>query len=253
MYRGNRIAVVIPCFNVVQRLPDVLRTVPDFVDYVIVVDDGSRDGTAAAVAHAEIAARPIVMIRHQVNRGLARAMQSGFQRALEIGADIVVKMDGDGQMNPDALSGLLAPIVTGAADISKGNRFLQADHLRGMPFVRLLGNILLSFCAKLTSGYWNVFDPRTGTWRFVDSFSNISISRGSAQATFSKSHCSARHTWLARWFGTRRSKLVTMGSPALCRSAGPRWRFPCSWPAPVRGVSRCSVFCAISPPSPCSS
>jgi len=161
MYRGNHIAVVIPCFNVAGHLPDVLRTMPDFVDHMIVVDDGSHDEPAAVVPDSICRSR-ISVVHHECNRGLARAMETGFRRALELGADVIVKMDGDGQMDPEALPRLLGPIVSGAADLSKGNRFLQADHLRGMPLVRLLGNIFLSFFTKVTSGYWNVFDPTNG-------------------------------------------------------------------------------------------
>ena len=160
MYRNRRVAVVVPCFEVAHRVPDVIGTLPDFVDHVIVVDDGLSDDLAAALAARQ---RPgVVMLRHDRNLGVARAMATGFRRALELGADVVVKLDGDGQMDPDQMAHLVAPIVAGQADLTKGNRLLRRRHRAGMPRVRLLGNVVLSFLTKLASGYWNIFDPTNG-------------------------------------------------------------------------------------------
>jgi dolichol-phosphate mannosyltransferase len=160
MLRHSRIAVVIPCLDVAPHVTEVLATLPDFVDHVVVVDDGSRDGLEAAVALS--ADTRIVLERHTENRGLARAMETGVRRALALGADVIVKMDGDGQMDPAELPRLLGPILEGHTDLAKGNRFLRRRHLTGMPRARLGGNLVLSFMAKLASGYWNVFDPTNG-------------------------------------------------------------------------------------------
>ena len=157
MFEGHRIAVIVPCFGVAAQLPEVLRTMPPFVDHVIVVDDGSRDDLSAAAA-----AGGAELLRHEMNLGVAAAMVTGFKRALELQADVVVKMDGDGQMDPSRLPALLGPIVVGEADLAKGNRFLRHRHLKGMPGGRMAGNLALSFLAKLASGYWNVFDPTNG-------------------------------------------------------------------------------------------
>ena len=160
MFKNHRIAVIVPCFDVSPQAADVILGIPEFVDHVIVVDDGSRDGLAAAVARVK---QPRVVIAvHPENRGLARAMETGFRCALELGADIVVKMDGDGQMDPAQLPRLLAPAVTGEADLVKGNRFLRPRHASGMSAGRLAGNLTLSLLTKLASGYWNVFDPTNG-------------------------------------------------------------------------------------------
>lgn len=160
MFDNRRVAVVVPCYNVASHLPSVLTTLPAFVDHIIVVDDGSTDGCAAAVE--SVANARVEVIRHETNLGLARAMESGFARALACRADIVIKMDGDGQMDPAELPRLLQPIVSGAADMTKGNRFLRRRHLSGMPAVRLVGNLALSFMTKAASGYWNIFDPTNG-------------------------------------------------------------------------------------------
>jgi dolichol-phosphate mannosyltransferase len=159
MFHTRRIAVVVPCYNVGGHLRRVLEAMPEFVDDVIVVDDGSADPVSAEAAGRTTS---VVTIRHDRNRGLARTMVSGIRKALELRADIVVKVDGDGQMDPLEMPRLLAPIVAGYADITKGNRFLSRRHLAGMPPLRLAGNLVLSFFSKLATGYWNVFDPTNG-------------------------------------------------------------------------------------------
>lgn len=160
MFEGHRIAVVVPCLDVSRQAVGVIHGIPAFIDHIIVVDDGSRDGLAEALGRVQDPR--VVLLRHAGNRGLARAMETGFRCALELGADIVVKMDGDGQMDPAHLPRLLAPIASGQADLVKGNRFLRRRHASGMSPWRLVGNITLSFLTKLASGYWNVFDPTNG-------------------------------------------------------------------------------------------
>lgn len=157
---GRRIAVIVPCYQVARHLPEVLRGLPDFVDLVVVVDDGSTDGVAEAVA--AVGDARVELLRHDRNRGLAAAMVTGIGRALAAGADVLAKVDGDGQMDPAFLSALLAPILAGEADLTKGNRFLRRRPLRSMPLPRHVGNLALSFLAKLASGYWNIFDPTNG-------------------------------------------------------------------------------------------
>jgi dolichol-phosphate mannosyltransferase len=160
MYHNRRIVVVVPCYNVGDRLQPVLDALPDFVDHVVVVDDGSRAPITIAGDAGRLA--KTTTIRHASNRGLAKAMAAGFRKALELAADIVVKVDGDGQMDPAEMPRLVAPIVAGQADVTKGNRFLSRRHLSGMPWLRLAGNLVLSFLTKLATGYWNVFDPTNG-------------------------------------------------------------------------------------------
>lgn len=162
MYRHHRIAVVVPCYDVAPHLAGVVATLPPYVDHVVLVDDGSRDGFDRAAAAIVSASARVTVIRHPENRGLARAMESGLREALAAGADIVVKVDGDGQMDPNEMTRLLRPIAGGQADLTKGNRLLRRRHIAGMPRARLAGNLLLSFLTKFASGYWNVFDPTNG-------------------------------------------------------------------------------------------
>ena len=160
MYRETRVHVVIPAYDVAPRIAAVLKSVPDFVDAITVVDDASRDGTADA---ARGTGDPRVQVlRHDVNQGVGAAMVTGFADALAAGEGIVVKMDGDGQMDPAMLPRLLDPIVEGRCGYAKGNRFLFARELAAMPRHRLVGNFSLTFLTKLASGYWHIFDPQNG-------------------------------------------------------------------------------------------
>lgn len=154
------IAVVIPCYNVARHVDAVVRAVPSIVRTIIAVDDASVDETAAVLARC--ADPRLVIVRQASNGGVGSAMLAGYRAALERGADVCVKLDGDGQMDQRLLPALVAPLVSGEADFAKGNRFRDIDALAAMPRIRLLGNGVLSFLTKLVSGYWSVFDPTNG-------------------------------------------------------------------------------------------
>lgn len=160
MYKNVATAVVIPAFCEESRIQGVLAGVPAWVDHIVVVDDASTDQTY------EMAKRfddpRLVVERHTQNQGVGRATLTGWSKAMELGARILVKMDADGQMDPGVLPVLIDPIRRAEADYVKGNRFLHARKLAQMPWSRRIGNICLSFMAKLASGYWPVFDPTNG-------------------------------------------------------------------------------------------
>ena len=156
------VAVVIPAYNVAREIAGVLNSLPSFVRHVIVVDDGSRDDTAQTVERIAERQPRIVLLRHPENRGVGGAMVTGFEHALTLGAQIVAKIDGDGQMSSDDLPALLAPLIRGDADYAKGNRFGDFQTLVKMPYLRRAGNMALSFLAKAATGYWNCFDPTNG-------------------------------------------------------------------------------------------
>ncbi len=152
--------VVIPMYRVEPHVRDVIASIPDWVAGIVAVDDASPDRSAE---EALAAADPrLSLIRHTVNRGVGGAMLSGYAKSVELGATIMVKMDGDGQMAPEFLSPLIRPILRGRADYAKGNRFVQYEALLHMPLIRRWGNLGLSFLTKLASGYWNIFDPTNG-------------------------------------------------------------------------------------------
>jgi dolichol-phosphate mannosyltransferase len=162
MFESIHVAVVIPAYDAERTIRRVVDTIPRWVRAVVVVDDGSRDTTALVVRQLAAADDRVVLLSHGANRGVGAAVRTGYQYALEVGADIVVKMDSDGQMDPALLPRLVFPIAVGLADYAKGCRFLRGDVLRRMPADRLVGNAILSLVSKLSSGYWNILDPTNG-------------------------------------------------------------------------------------------
>ena len=157
----TRIAVVIPAFRETQHILDVLGRFGSEVARIYVVDDACPDGTGRLVESRCRDPRVRVLF-HAVNRGVGAATVTGYLQALADGADVVVKVDGDGQMNPVMIPRLVAPIVRGEADYVKGNRFHRLEGLRSMPLHRLFGNAVLSFVSKISTGYWTIFDPNNG-------------------------------------------------------------------------------------------
>jgi dolichol-phosphate mannosyltransferase len=155
------IAVVIPCYRVRDRILDVLRGIGEECDRIYVVDDACPEATGKWVEE-ECRDPRVRVLCHAANQGVGGATLTGYRQALADGAEVLVKLDGDGQMDPSLIPKLVTPIRTGAADYAKGNRFHDLDSLRDMPRTRLLGNALLSFVSKLSTGYWNIFDPTNG-------------------------------------------------------------------------------------------
>jgi dolichol-phosphate mannosyltransferase len=155
-------AVVIPAYRVERDIQAVLHGIPRYIKHIIVVDDASPDSTADLVAAAAKKDRRITLIRHEKNQGVGGAMVSGFRKALEVGAQVVVKLDGDGQMDPAYIPELITPLIEGKADYTKGNRFRDFPSLQQMPYIRRIGNLGLSFLTKAATGYWNIFDPTNG-------------------------------------------------------------------------------------------
>lgn len=160
MVDGYTIAIVIPCYQVAQNVAGVIERIPDYVDAIIAVDDGSVDDTRQQLE--EVQCDRLTVLHHDENQGVGGTMATGYRYALDTGVDIVVKVDGDGQMDPAYMIELVRPLTRGGCDYTKGNRFLHTRELRQMPFTRMVGNILLTFLTKISSGYWHVFDPQNG-------------------------------------------------------------------------------------------
>lgn len=157
----RKVAIVIPCYRVTRHILEVLKGIPDWVWRIYVVDDQCPDGSGDLVRENSRDSR-VVIVNNEVNLGVGGAVISGYSRASEDGADIIVKMDGDGQMDPRLLPNFVAPIASGEADYTKGNRFYDLSQIGQMPRIRILGNAGLSFMAKISSGYWDIFDPTNG-------------------------------------------------------------------------------------------
>ncbi|HLK88449.1 MAG TPA: glycosyltransferase family 2 protein [Polyangia bacterium] len=163
MFRQAVVAVVVPAFDEGDKIAATIRSVPGFVDHLIVVDDGSGDATAAIARGAGgRGGRAVEVIVHPENRGVGAAIASGYTRALALGADAIAVMAGDGQMDPADLPRLLTPVVDGTADYAKGNRFAWPGGWRQMPPVRMAGNLVLSWLTRLASGYRRLGDSQCG-------------------------------------------------------------------------------------------
>lgn len=156
------IAAVVPCYRVEREIESVLQAIPSYIKHILVVEDASPDSTAERVSAAAQEDARILLIRHPSNQGVGGAMMTGYRKALELGAQVVIKIDGDGQMDMEHLSRLLQPLIEGKADYTKGNRFRDFVSLQQMPFIRRVGNMGLAFLAKAATGYWNMFDPTNG-------------------------------------------------------------------------------------------
>ena len=168
MYENSAIGVVIPAYNEEDFIEETIETVPSFVDQVYPVDDASTDGTWEAMRRASdrvnqtdshTFAEPI---RHEANSGVGAAIKTGYAKAMEDGLDVIAVMNGDGQMNPDRLSEIIDPVVSGVAQYAKGNRLHRPQDRIGMPRFRLFGNSLLTMLTRISSGYWEMTDPQNG-------------------------------------------------------------------------------------------
>ena len=155
------VAVVIPCYKVVSTIDGVLSRIGPEVGRIYCVDDACPEGSGQHVS-ATCADSRVTVIGNERNLGVGGAVMRGFVQALADGADIIVKVDGDGQMDPALIPKFIRPIVEGRADYTKGNRFFDLAFLRPMPGIRLFGNAVLSFLTKLSTGYWNMVDPANG-------------------------------------------------------------------------------------------
>jgi dolichol-phosphate mannosyltransferase len=157
----SSIAVVIPAYKVSAHILDVLKGIGPEVTKIFVVDDACPENSGQLV-QKESKDKRVSVIFNEVNQGVGGAVIAGYEAALKAGAEIIVKLDGDGQMDASLISKLVAPIVEGKADYAKGNRFAALAGLRQMPGIRVLGNGGLSFMTKMSTGYYNVTDPTNG-------------------------------------------------------------------------------------------
>jgi dolichol-phosphate mannosyltransferase len=161
MYKNHRIAVVIPCYKVRNNILDVLNKIDNSVSVIYIVDDFCPEKTGSFV-DLYYKDKRLNIIQHKTNQGVGGAVISGYKEAIKDKIDIVVKIDGDGQMDPSLITEFINPIIDGYADYTKGNRFYNLDNIMRMPKARIFGNAFLSFFTKLSSGYWNIFDPTNG-------------------------------------------------------------------------------------------
>jgi glycosyltransferase involved in cell wall biosynthesis len=140
----------------------VIKKLPSEVNWIITVNDRSKDDTEKILSQLAAENKKVVFINHQTNQGVGGAMITGFNKSIELNSDITIKIDGDDQMDTSYIPALIKPIIENKADYTKGNRFRDFTALRKMPVLRRFGNLGLSFMIKAASGYWNIFDPNNG-------------------------------------------------------------------------------------------
>ena len=155
------VIAVVPCYRETSHVLGVLDKFDETISHILIVDDACPDKTGDLVREQTKDPR-IEIIVHKTNQGVGGATLTGYRRALQLNADIIVKVDGDGQMDPGMITAIIRPIVVGRADYAKGNRFFRLKGISAMPLPRLIGNLGLSFASKLSSGYWKTFDPTNG-------------------------------------------------------------------------------------------
>jgi glycosyltransferase involved in cell wall biosynthesis len=154
---GKQVAVVVPARDEEELLPTTLAGIPEFVDHVYVVDDGSKDGTAEVAAGERVS-----VLKHEESRGVGAAIVSGYKQALADDIDVVAVMAADNQMDPADLETLAGAVARGEVDYAKANRLFTGQAWELIPRTRYLGNAVLSMLTKIASGYWHVADSQSG-------------------------------------------------------------------------------------------
>lgn len=157
----SNVTVIIPAYRVKSHILNVVNEIPSFVKHILVIDDGCPDLTGRFLEE-NCNNKRLQVIYHDRNLGVGAAIKSGYSRGMQLDSDILVKIDGDGQMNSAEIKDLIEPILKDDAGYAKGNRFVSLAYIRQMPKIRILGNIALTFISKASSGYWSLRDPNNG-------------------------------------------------------------------------------------------
>jgi len=160
MYKGKKVFVVAPAWNEEKLIGEVIKGMPDFVDHLIVINDASPDSTADVVR--KINDPKTILLENEKNMGVGFSVRRGIKHARDMGAQAVIIVGGDNQMDPKYMPDLLDPLVEQGYDYAKGNRFYSRAALQGMPRHRIFGSIILTFMTRIASGYWNMFDSQNG-------------------------------------------------------------------------------------------
>jgi glycosyltransferase involved in cell wall biosynthesis len=162
MLKGRKIAVIVPAFNEEHKIAITLTTIPSWVDLVIAIDDSSQDKTLQVMRAISKEFSRVQVISMNQNSGVGRVTTTGYKYAITAGMDICCVMDGDGQMDPHYLESLVKPLLDGPVQMTKGNRFFSATSYRGMPVIRIIGNLIFTLLTRVGSGYWRLTDPQNG-------------------------------------------------------------------------------------------
>jgi glycosyltransferase involved in cell wall biosynthesis len=214
VYKGHQIGVVIPAYNEELLIADTLRSVPEFVDSVYVVNDGSTDRTAEIIQSFHDPR--ICCISYTKNHGVGAAIVSGYKQALAGNVDIVVVMAGDNQMDPAHMIKLISPIIEDMADYTTGDRLSLPNYNNGMSKWRFFGNSLLTWLTRIAVGNWHINDPQNGyTAISLDALKKIDLdsiypSYGYCNDLLVKltvSHCRIVNVPIPAIYGNEKSKI----------------------------------------------
>lgn len=162
MKNGKKIAIVMPAYNEERLIENAISMLPDYIDRIIVINDASKDKTKEIVESLSYLNNKILLINHEINKGVGGAIATGYKECIEESIDIAVVMAGDSQMDPRDLPELIKPIIHDEADFAKGNRLFWENSWRTIPKIRFIGNSCLSLLTKLVSGYWDIADSQCG-------------------------------------------------------------------------------------------
>ncbi len=162
MIENNTLCVIIPTYNDGHLLRDTIEGIPDFIDKIIVINDGCNEDSAKIIDGAIKKDSRVEMILHEKNLGLGQSLIDGYLKSLESKFDITIVMAGDNQMSPNDLNRVISPILANDSDYVKGNRLLRDDVIDRMPFYRFIGNSVLTLLSKIATGYWKIIDPQCG-------------------------------------------------------------------------------------------
>jgi len=161
MIHGKKISIVIPVYNVGDGIITLIQKVPDFIDRVYLVDDKCPINTGKKYENSNQYNNKVKVIYNNKNLGVGGAVKAGYRESIKDHYEFIIKMDGDNQMDPTQIEKLIDPLLKGY-NYSKGNRFLGKHRIKNYPLPRLYGNIFLSLFSKLSSGYWDIYDPING-------------------------------------------------------------------------------------------
>jgi glycosyltransferase involved in cell wall biosynthesis len=162
VYRNKKISVVVPAYNEEKLIEQTLKSIPDYIDKVYAIDDGSYDKTFEIIKNISANDSRIIPIKHEINKGVGAAIVTGYKQSVNDNVDIVVVMAGDYQMDQTHIPELVEPIIDDTADYTKGNRLMKTSDMKGMSVWRIVGNSILTMLTKISSGYYDIMDPQNG-------------------------------------------------------------------------------------------
>jgi len=224
MYKRHKVSVSIPAFNEGKLIRETLQGIPAFIDLIVVVDDKSNDKTIEEIKKCMKKDKRIHLVTSDENVGLGGTVLKAHSLAAKKGADLVVVMAGDNQMDSKYLPSLLNAVVEEKIDLAKGNRFFHHQHLKKMSTFRVLGNIFLTFVSKFCTGYWSISDPINGyTALRIDTFRKIDVSQIGSRYGFEPSllielsliNAKVKDVFIPARYGSEQSKVNLLIDPLM--------------------------------------